>query len=102
MKAMKAITGRLLLNVATFLLAGLMAAPARPQQTAPTAPTISTSPQDLAKSVHNPFEDFVKIALQSTIGFSVGPHHNAGDSLNLQPFLPFTLNGEWDLFARPS
>ena len=79
-----------------------MAAPARPQQTAPTAPTISTSPQELAKSLHNPFEDFIKIALQSTTGFSIGPHHNVGDSLNLQPLLPFTLNGDWDLFARPS
>ena len=56
----------------TFLVAGLFAAPARPQQTMSSAPTISTSPQELAKNVHNPFEDFVKIQLQSTTGFSVG------------------------------
>jgi hypothetical protein len=100
---MKAITHRFLLSVGTFLFAGVMASSADPQQTAPTAPTISTtSPQELAKSLHNPFEDFIKIPLQSTTGFSIGPHHNVGDSLNLQPLLPFTLNGDWDLFARPS
>ena len=85
-----------------FQLAGMFAAPALPQQTAPSAPTISRSPQELAKSVHNPFEDFIKIPFQSTTGFSIGPHHNAGDSLNLQPLLPFSLNQRWDLFVRPS
>jgi hypothetical protein len=99
---MKATTPRRLLSVGAFLLAEVFAAPARPQQTAPSAPTISTNPQELAKSVHNPLEDFIKISLQSTTGFSIGPHHNAADSLNLQPLLPFSLNGERDLFARPS
>jgi hypothetical protein len=99
---MKATTPRRLLSVGAFLLAGVFAAPARPQQTAPSVLTISTSPQELAKSVHNPFEDFIKISLQSTTGLGIGPDHNAGDSLNLQPLLPFSLNGEWDLFARPS
>lgn len=99
--AMKAVTPRHLLSVATLLLAAVLAAPLCAQQTVSPS-IISTSPQELAKSVHNPFEDFVKIPLQSTTGFSVGPHHNAGDSLNLQPFLPFSLNQEWDLFARPS
>jgi hypothetical protein len=56
----------------------------------------------LAKSVHNPFEDFIKVPLQSTTGFSIGPHHNAGESLNIQPVMPFSLNVEWDLNARPS
>jgi hypothetical protein len=63
---------------------------------------ISTTPQDLAKSVHNPFEDFVKVQIQSTTGFNIGPHHNAGDSLNVQPLVPLSLNSDWDLFVRPS
>jgi hypothetical protein len=86
---MKATTPPRLLSVGTFLLAGMFAAPAHEQQTAPSATTISTSPQELAKSLHNPFEDFIKLPIQSTTGFSIGPHHNAGDSLNLQPLLPF-------------
>ena len=65
-------------------------------------PTSTESPQDLAKSVHNPFEDFIKLPFESTTGFSIGPHHKAGDSFNIQPLLPFRLGGYWDLIARPS
>ncbi len=52
--------------------------------------------------MHNPFVDFVKVPLQSTTGFSIGPHHNAGESLNVQPVVPFSLSAEWDMIARPS
>ena len=93
---------RYLLSVAIFLLAPVFAARLCAQQTATPGTAMSMTPQDLARSVHNPFEDFIKIPFQSTTGFSIGPHHNAGDSLNLQPFLPFSLNPGWDLFARPS
>jgi hypothetical protein len=58
--------------------------------------------QELAISVHNPFEDFVKLPVQSTTGFEIGPHHKVGDSVNIEPLLPFSLNADWDLFARPS
>jgi hypothetical protein len=65
-------------------------------------PTGAITDQELAKSVHNPFEDFVKLSIQSTTGFELGPHHKAGDSFNLQPVVPFSLNEHWDLIARPS
>jgi len=58
--------------------------------------------QELAISVHNPFEDFVKLPVESTTGFQVGHNHNAGDSLNITPVVPFSLNAQWDLIARPS
>ncbi len=35
-------------------------------------------------------------------GFNSGPHHKVGDSLNIEPIVPFSLNEDWDLFARPS
>jgi hypothetical protein len=95
-------TRRVLAGVAILLLGGRFAASAQTQQTTPTSQGINATPQELAKSIHNPFEDFVKVALQSTTGFNIGPHHNAGDSLNLQPTIPFSLNAEWDLIARPS
>ena len=97
-------TVQVLVGVAILLLSGQFAASAQTQPTSPTPtpPGINATPQELAKSIHNPFEDFVKVALQSTTGFSIGPHHNAGDSLNLQPTIPFSLNAEWDLVARPS
>ena len=92
----------LLLEVAILVLGGVLTASAQAQQTTPNQPGTNVTPQDLAKSVHNPFEDFVKVPLQSTTGFSIGPHHNAGESLNVQPVIPFSLNAEWDLIARPS
>ena len=95
-------TPRLLLIVATFGLATAFATRMCAQQTPSTNPAASLGPQDLAKSVHNPFEHFIKIPLLSTTGFSIGPHHNVGASFNLQPLLPFSLNREWDLLARPS
>jgi hypothetical protein len=93
---------RVLLQLAILLLGGMLMLCTAAQAQVTTQPGTSVTPQELAKSVHNPFEDFVKVPLQSTTGFSVGPHHNAGESLNIQPVIPFSLNAEWDLIARPS
>jgi hypothetical protein len=79
----------------------LLAPQARSQEPTPAPPTIIT-PQDLAKSVHNPFEDFIKIPIQAETGFNVGRHHSAGEAVNVQPTIPFSLNADWDLIARPS
>jgi hypothetical protein len=76
----------------------LLASGARPSPAASTHIT----PQDLAKSVHNPFEDFVKIPIQAATGFNVGQHHSAGEAVNIQPTIPFLLSPDWDLIARPS
>jgi hypothetical protein len=65
-------------------------------------PTNALGPQELAKSAHNPFEDFIKLPFESDTGFSIGPHHNAGESLSVTPVLPFHLNADWDLIARPN
>jgi len=88
----------------SLLLSFVLAASAHAQQTSPPAPptTIGISDQELAKSVHNPFEDSVKIPIQSTTGFQVGHHQNAGDSLNIEPLVPFSLNAQWILIAQPS
>jgi hypothetical protein len=73
------------------------------QSPTPTpSPAGITTNQALAISVHNPFEEFVKVPIQSTTGFDLGPHHKAGDALNIEPLLPFSLNADWDLIARPS
>ena len=58
--------------------------------------------QELAISAHNPFQDFVKVPIQSTTGFQIGRDHKVGDAVNIEPLLPFSLNADWDLFARPS
>ena len=97
-------TRRTLRTLSVLLLATLLAASAQAQQATPSAePAASAATaQDLAKSVHNPFEDSIKVLFESTTAFGIGPHHNAGESLNIQPLIPFRLNGEWDLIAEPS
>ncbi|MGD0074420.1 MAG: transporter [Candidatus Binataceae bacterium] len=91
-------------TVLSVLLSAVVAGSAYAQQAPPPAqPTTGgMSDQELAKSVHNPFEDFFRLPIQSTTGFQVGHNHNASDSLNIEPLLPFSLNADWDLFARPS
>ncbi len=92
--------------VVGLTVGALLGAPAHAQQASPSsAPTSSAkvvTPEDLAKSVHNPFADFIKLPLQATTGFSIGPHHNAGEALNIEPLIPFSLSPQWDLMARPS
>jgi hypothetical protein len=91
-------------TVLGLLLSALLALSANAQQASAPAPSPTGVPsnQELAKSVHNPFADFVKVPIQSTTGFQVGRHHNAGDSLNIEPLVPFSFSAQWDLIAQPS
>jgi hypothetical protein len=91
-------------TVLGLFLSSVLAVSAHAQQAPPPAqlPTSVMTDQELAIGVHNPFEDFVKVPVQSTTGFEIGPHHKVGDSVNIEPLLPFSLNADWDLFARPS
>jgi hypothetical protein len=91
-------------TVLGLMVSAVLALSAHAQQAgtpAQSPPSVMTD-QELAISVHNPFEDFVKVPVQSTTGFQLGPHHKVGDSVNIEPLLPFSLNADWDLFARPS
>jgi hypothetical protein len=84
-----------------WLLGALIASSALAQQASPPVANVPT-PQDLAKSAHNPFEDSIKLPLQSTTGFNLGPNHNAGESFNIEPLFPFRLTAGWDLIAQPN
>lgn len=90
-------TLRVLLIIACLWFGALSIRSAQAQQTAPNTLT----PEELAKSTHNPFEDFIKVQFESDTEFSIGPHHNAGDSSSVTPLVPFHLNVDWDLIARP-
>src|SRR5262245_37359112 len=76
------------LVLSCFMLAGAFAS-AYSQQAGSTVSTLSE--QDLAKSIHNPFEDFVKVPIQAVTGFNVGTNHSAGEAVNMQPLFPFAL-----------
>jgi hypothetical protein len=77
------------ITVLGLLLSVVLAvsAPAQQASTSAQSPTGVLTDQELAKSVHNPFEDFVKLPIQSTTGFQVGHNHNAGDSVNIEPLV---------------
>jgi hypothetical protein len=91
------ITPLSLLLIVTFATASMAQWAASPAQPALN----SATPQDLAKDARNPFADNVNIPIESTTGFRVGPHRNTGESIDIQPILPFSLTKDWDLIARP-
>ena len=82
----------------------LLASSGQPQQSSPLQATTAgtESLQDLAKETLNPFAGFIKVPFQFTTGFGVGSYHRVGERLNIEPLLPFALDGDWDLIARPS
>ncbi len=86
-----------------LLLSAFLTAPARAQQSStPASSPGALSNQALAIAVHNPFEDFIKVPIESDTGFQLGRSHKVGDAVNIEPLLPFSLNADWDLFVRPS
>jgi hypothetical protein len=90
-------------TVMALLMSVLLAVSANAQAPSPSPPPAAvTSEQALAISAHNPFEEFIKVPIQSTTGFDLGAHHNVGDTINVQPLFPFALNSQWDFIARPS
>lgn len=100
---MKWIRLRLVLCIVGLLLSAYLTAPAHSQQSSTPAPSpAALSDQALAIAVHNPFEDFIKVPIESDTGFQLGRSHKVGDEVNIEPLLPFSLNADWDLFARPS
>lgn len=77
------------------------AIPARAQE--PPAPARNEIDlQELAKAHKNPFTLVPNVQLQFAAGFGVGTEHRTGESLNLQPVIPFPLTSAWSLIARPS
>src|SRR5208282_2118087 len=90
--------------VLSVLLGALLASSGHAQQSLPPQATTAgaESLQDLAKDTLNPFAGFIKVPFQFTTGFGVGAYKRVGESLNIEPLLPFALNSDWDLIARPS
>jgi hypothetical protein len=84
------------------LAVSVLAAPVSAQEATGQAPPETTAPtlQDLAKDKQNPFAEIVNLPFQTTTGFAIGPQHNIGDELTVQPRLPFALGGDWNLILR--
>lgn len=56
---------------------------------------------DLAKKLQNPIADLISLPLQSNFEFGGGRNKDGfGYILNIQPVIPFSLSGEWNLVTR--
>lgn len=58
------------------------------------------SADDLAKAAQNPIADMISVPFQNNFNFSVGPHKQLQNVLNIQPVIPISLNKEWNLITR--
>lgn len=58
--------------------------------------------QELAKTHKNPFAQSVNVPFEFATGFGVGPERRTGESMNIQPVVPFSLPAGWTLIALPS
>ncbi len=58
------------------------------------------SPEDLAKIAQNPVGNLISVPFQENAYFNVGPLDGTQNVLNIQPVIPFSVNGDWNIITR--
>ncbi len=55
---------------------------------------------ELARAAQNPLASMISVPFQNNTNFNFGPLEKTQNVLNIQPFLPFELNDDWNLITR--
>jgi len=86
-----------------ILMGSALVARALAQETEGATPPASGGPslQELAKDKQNPFSQTINLPIEVVTGFGIGPHHDIGEQLTIQPLFPVALDADWTLIARP-
>ena len=71
-------------------------------QEASTPAKDKPSLQELSKQHKNPFAQAITVPFLFVTGFGVGAERRTGESLNIQPNLPFSLTSDWSAIVQPS
>jgi hypothetical protein len=58
------------------------------------------SSEDLVKKLQNPVANLISVPLQYNADFGIGSNNATKSTLNIQPVIPITLNGQWNLITR--
>ena len=58
------------------------------------------SPEDLAKIAQNPVGNLISVPFQENAYFNVGPLDGTQNVLNIQPVIPFSVTGDWNIITR--
>jgi hypothetical protein len=63
--------------------------------------TSAMSVRELAKEALNPFATSIKVPIESVTGFRIGPRKGTGESVNVEPLIPFAVTPAWNVIVQP-
>lgn len=63
-------------------------------------PSQQHSDEELARQLSNPVASLISAPLQENMDFGIGPDDGFRSTLNIQPVVPVTLSGDWNLIVR--